>query len=30
MSGIYNGLQKRISEREPNAVYVHCAAHTLI
>jgi len=29
MSGLYNGLQKRICEREPNAVYVHCAAHNL-
>jgi len=29
MSGVYNGLQKRICEREPNAVYVHCAAHNL-
>ncbi|XP_050066091.1 zinc finger MYM-type protein 1-like [Aphis gossypii] len=24
MSGLYNGLQKRICKREPNAVYVHC------
>lgn len=29
MSGVYNGLQKRICERESNAVYVHCAAHNL-
>lgn len=32
MSGVYNGLQKRICERELNAVYdvyVHCAAHNL-
>ncbi|KAF0725191.1 zinc finger MYM-type protein 1-like, partial [Aphis craccivora] len=29
MSGVYNSLQKRICEREPNAVYVHCAAHNL-
>jgi hypothetical protein len=29
MSGVHNDLQKRICEREPNAVYVHCAAHNL-
>jgi hypothetical protein len=26
MSGVYNGLQNQICERELNAVYVHCAA----
>ena len=29
MSGIYSGVQRRISDKEPNAVYVHCAAHNL-
>ena len=29
MSGAYSGVQKRISDRAPNAVYVHCAAHNL-
>ncbi|XP_063749772.1 zinc finger MYM-type protein 1-like [Eleginops maclovinus] len=29
MSGVYSGLQKRISDREPNAMYVHCASHNL-
>uniref|UniRef100_A0A3B1J2K6 DUF4371 domain-containing protein n=1 Tax=Astyanax mexicanus TaxID=7994 RepID=A0A3B1J2K6_ASTMX len=29
MSGIYSGVQKRILDKEPNAVYVHCAAHNL-
>ncbi|XP_077294880.1 zinc finger MYM-type protein 1-like [Arctopsyche grandis] len=29
MSGAYNGLQKKITELEPNAHYVHCAAHNL-
>ena len=29
MSGIYTGVQARISALEPNAVYVHCAAHNL-
>ena len=29
MSGVYSGVQKRINDREPTAVYVHCAAHNL-
>jgi len=29
MSGVYNGVQARISAREPLAHYVHCAAHNL-
>ena len=29
MSGVYSGVQARISAHEPNAVYVHCAAHNL-
>ncbi|KAK0131240.1 Zinc finger MYM-type protein 1 [Merluccius polli] len=29
MSGIYSGVQARIAEREPLALYVHCAAHNL-
>lgn len=29
MSGYYNGLQKRIADVQPNALYVHCAAHNL-
>lgn len=29
MSGIYSGVQARIAKIEPNAVYVHCAAHNL-
>jgi hypothetical protein len=29
MSGQYRGLQARIKERVPTAVYVHCAAHNL-
>ncbi|KAG8540294.1 hypothetical protein GDO81_019541 [Engystomops pustulosus] len=29
MSGIYSGVQARIAEKEPNALYVHCAAHNL-
>lgn len=29
MSGIYSGVQKRILDKEPNAVYIHCAAHSL-
>lgn len=29
MSGIYAGVQKRIIDKEPNAVYIHCAAHNL-
>lgn len=29
MSGVYSGVQARISEKEPLAVYVHSAAHNL-
>jgi hypothetical protein len=29
MSGVYNGLQKQICEREPNAICGHCAANNL-
>ncbi|XP_030749949.1 zinc finger MYM-type protein 1-like [Sitophilus oryzae] len=29
MSGVYNGLQAKILEKQPNALYVHCAAHNL-
>lgn len=29
MSGIYNGVQKRIMDIQPKAKYVHCAAHNL-
>ena len=29
MSGIYGGVQKCINDEQPNAVYVHCAAHNL-
>lgn len=29
MSGVYSGVQKRIRDKEPNAVYIHCAAHNL-
>ncbi|XP_075696700.1 zinc finger MYM-type protein 1-like [Rhinoderma darwinii] len=29
MSGIYTGVQARISKREPCAQYIHCAAHNL-
>jgi len=29
MSGSYSGLQKRINDIVPNAVYVHCCAHNL-
>lgn len=29
MSGAYSGVQARITEREPLARYVHCAAHNL-
>jgi hypothetical protein len=29
MSGLYNGVQKHISDKEPRAVYVHCASHNL-
>uniref|UniRef100_H3A4S2 DUF4371 domain-containing protein n=1 Tax=Latimeria chalumnae TaxID=7897 RepID=H3A4S2_LATCH len=29
MSGVYSGMQARISKKEPNAEYVHCATHNL-
>jgi hypothetical protein len=29
MSGIYSGVQKRIRDIQPRAMYVHCAAHNL-
>ncbi|XP_064104364.1 zinc finger MYM-type protein 1-like [Macrobrachium nipponense] len=29
MKGIYKGVQKKIIDVEPSAVYVHCAAHNL-
>uniref|UniRef100_A0A8C3G567 Uncharacterized protein n=1 Tax=Cyclopterus lumpus TaxID=8103 RepID=A0A8C3G567_CYCLU len=29
MTGAYSGLQKRISDRERNAIYIHCASHNL-
>ena len=29
MSGVYSGVQKRILDIQPQAVYVHCAAHNL-
>ena len=29
MSGVYSGVQARITEKEPLASYVHCAAHNL-
>uniref|UniRef100_A0A3B3YLV2 DUF4371 domain-containing protein n=1 Tax=Poecilia mexicana TaxID=48701 RepID=A0A3B3YLV2_9TELE len=29
MSGAYSGVQERITEKEPLACYVHCAAHNL-
>lgn len=29
MSGAYNGVQKRIKNVQPNAIYVHCADHNL-
>ncbi|XP_025406286.1 zinc finger MYM-type protein 1-like [Sipha flava] len=29
MSGMYNGLQKRIKDIEPSAAYVHCSTHNL-
>lgn len=29
MSGVYNGVQKRIKDIQPNAEYVHCATHNL-
>ena len=29
MSGVYSGVQSRILEKVPNALYVHCVAHNL-
>ena len=29
MSGAYSGMLARIANKEPNAIYVHCAAHNL-
>ncbi|XP_030759798.1 zinc finger MYM-type protein 1-like [Sitophilus oryzae] len=29
MTGVYNGLQAKILEKQPNALYVYCAAHNL-
>lgn len=29
MSGVFSGVQKRISDIVPNASYVHCTAHNL-
>lgn len=29
MSGIYGGVQKLINDEQPNALFVHCAAHNL-
>uniref|UniRef100_A0A6P7GRT3 Zinc finger MYM-type protein 1-like n=1 Tax=Diabrotica virgifera virgifera TaxID=50390 RepID=A0A6P7GRT3_DIAVI len=29
MSGVYNGVQRRIKDKAPNAYFVHCAAHNL-
>ena len=29
MSGAYGGVQKFINDKQPLAVYVHCAAHNL-
>lgn len=29
MSGVYNGVQQRIKNIQPNAEYVHCATHNL-
>lgn len=29
MSGKYNGVQTHIKEKHPNALYVHCSAHSL-
>ncbi|XP_065650463.1 uncharacterized protein LOC136078618 [Hydra vulgaris] len=29
MSGIYNGVQKKINNIQPSAQYVHCASHNL-
>ncbi|XP_046684857.1 zinc finger MYM-type protein 1-like [Homalodisca vitripennis] len=29
MSGVYNGVQKRIQELAPHAYFIHCASHNL-
>jgi hypothetical protein len=29
MSGVYSGVQARIKEMQPHAIYVHCASHNL-
>jgi len=29
MKGMYSGVQKRITDKAPNATYVHCCAHNL-
>ena len=29
MSGVYSGVQSRILQKVPNALYVHCVAHNL-
>ena len=29
MSGVVNGVQARISDSFPSAIYVHCASHSL-
>ena len=29
MSGEMSGVQKQIRDRQPNAVYTHCAGHSL-
>lgn len=29
MSGVYNGVSKKILQKQPLAVYIHCAAHCL-
>jgi hypothetical protein len=29
MSGVYSGVQSRILEKVPNALYIHCVAHNL-
>ena len=29
MSGVYSGVQQRIKEHAPNAIYIHCVCHRL-
>jgi hypothetical protein len=29
MSGKFNGIQKRINDKYPMALYIHCGAHSL-